>query len=278
MVRQTFVHGLLIVRLSILGFVVVGIASSTGAEKQARSGVSVTAQHDTRYYKRENVAKRRRYITNTKVTRWQDQRPQTALVMLVSKTVRIEQTPTTLVVRNYYPFPNTKRFVGIITSIAGGKVLLSVAAFGLSGLAVLLLPGTGIISAGTVGMLGSILLLGVVNGLALILGVRSLPELQQTLYPEVQLWTFDKELRTLIVSTQLSNRTYDRVSLRQIASYPLPISGAVQAISGYSGDDFWAQLTVCTASGQIKGLKHRRLISGNLKREAQQINRFLRDG
>jgi len=34
MVRQTFVHGLLIVRLSILGFVVVGIASSTGAEKQ----------------------------------------------------------------------------------------------------------------------------------------------------------------------------------------------------------------------------------------------------
>jgi hypothetical protein len=224
------------------------------------------------------VAKRRRYITNTKVTRWQDQRPQTALVMLVSKTVRIEQTPTTLVVRNYYPFPNTKRFVGIITSIAGGKVLLSVAAFGLSGLAVLLLPGTGIISAGTVGMLGSILLLGVVNGLALILGVRSLPELQQTLYPEVQLWTFDKKLRTLIVSTQLSNRTYDRVSLRQIASYPLPISGAVQAISGYSGDDFWAQLAVCTASGQLKGLKHRRLISGNLKREAQQINRFLRDG
>jgi hypothetical protein len=216
-------------------------------------------------------------MTNTKVTGWQNQRPLTAVVMLVSNTVRIEQTSTTLVVRNYYPFPNTKRFVGIITSIPGGRVLLSVAAFGLSGLAVLLLPGTGIISKGAVGMLGFILLLGVVDVLALTLGVRSLPELKQTLYPEVQLWTFDKKLRTLFVSTQLRNRTEDTVSLRQIASYPLPIPGAVQAISGYSGDDFWAQLAVCTASGQLNGLKHRRLISGNLKREAQQINRFLRD-
>ena len=71
-----------------------------------------------------------------------------------SNTVNIEQTPTTLVVRDYHPSRGTKLFGGVITSIAGGRILLSVAVFGLSGLAVLLLPGTGVISEGVVGHVG----------------------------------------------------------------------------------------------------------------------------
>jgi hypothetical protein len=195
-----------------------------------------------------------------------------------TNTVIIEQTPTTLVVHHHYPSPNTKLFGGLITSIAGGRILLSVATLCLSGLAVIMLPGTGLIEEGVVSMLAGILLIGVVDWMALILGVRSLRQLRQTLYPEAQLWTFDKTLRTLFVTRQLRNRADNTVILRQIASCPLPELGAVQAISGYSGDDFWAQLVVRTAGVQLKGLKHRRLISGNLKREAQRINRFLGDG
>jgi hypothetical protein len=197
--------------------------------------------------------------------------------MIVSNTVIIEQTPTALVVREYYPSPSTKLFGSLITSIAGGRILLSVATLSLSGLAVIMLPGTGLIAEGVESTLGSILLIVVVDWMALILGVRSLCELRQTLYPEMQLWTFDKTLRMLFVTTQLRNRADNTVSLRQIASYPLPAPGAVWAISGYSGDDFWAQLVLRTVGGQLKGLKHRRLISGNLKREAQRINRFLGD-
>ena len=127
-------------------------------------------------------------------------------------------------------------------------------------------------------MLGGILLIGMVDGLALILSVRSLRELRQTLYPEARLWTFDKTSRTLSVTIQFRNRADNTVSLRHVASYPLPSPGAARAISGYSGDDFWAQLFVCTSSGQLNGFRHRRLISGNLKRQVQQINRFLGEG
>jgi len=195
-----------------------------------------------------------------------------------SKNVIIEQTPATLVVRDYHPPPGTKLLGGIITLNAGGRVLLSVLAFGLIGLAVFQLPRTGVIAEGIVGMLGGTLLMGAVGGLALVLGVRSMREVQKTLYPEARLWTFDKSSRTLFVTVQLRNRADNTVNLRQVASYPLPMPGAVRAVSGYSGDDFWAQLVVCTTSGQLDGLKHRRLISGNLRREAQRINRFLGDG
>jgi hypothetical protein len=195
--------------------------------------------------------------------------------LMCSNSVIIEQTPTTLVVRNHYQSLRTKLFGGVITSIAGGRILLSVVTLSLSGLAVIMLPGTGLIAEGVVGMVGGILLIGVVDWMALNLGVRSLRELRQPLYPEAQLWTFDKTMRTLFVTRQLRNRVDNTVILRQIASYPLPEPGAVQAISGYSGDDFWAQLVVSTAGGELNGLKHRRLISGNLKREAQRINQFL---
>jgi hypothetical protein len=192
-----------------------------------------------------------------------------------TNTVIIEQTPTTLVVREYYPHPNANLFGGLITSIAGGRILLSVATLCLSGLAVIILPGTGLIEEGVVRMLAGILLIGVVDCMALTLGVRSLRQFRQTLYPEAQLWTFDKTLSTLVVTSQLRNRVDNTVILQQISSCSLHESGVVQAISGYSGNDFWAQLVVCTANGQLNGLKHRRLISGNLKREAQRINQFL---